>query len=112
MTDCKCLPEGPRSPDVVDERYIGRDETAGRFADVSLLRCSRCRRLWLRYAVEYVAFTRSGRWAAPPIDDKAAAMMTPEAAPEFLEHAEFHIYGGSYWGHAGCRGRGWLYWGL
>jgi hypothetical protein len=55
MTDCKCLSEGPQSPDVVDE---------------------------------------------------------PEAAPEFLEHAEFHIYGGSYWGHAGCRGRGWLYWGL
>jgi hypothetical protein len=112
MKECACLSEGPRRPDVIDERYIGSDETAGRFADVILLRCLRCRRLWLRYAVEYEAFTGSGRWAATPIGDKAAETMTPEAAAEFLDRAEFYIYGGSRCGHAGRRGNGKLRWGI
>ena len=94
MNECTCLSEGPRRPDVIDERYIGRDDTGGRFADVSLLRCSRCRRLWLRYAVEYEAYSRSGRWAAAPIDQTAAVTMTPEVAAPFLDRAELCIVGG------------------
>jgi hypothetical protein len=35
--------------------------------------------LWLRYLVEYDAFSRSGRWAEAPIEEGAAAMMTPQA---------------------------------
>jgi hypothetical protein len=65
MTDCRCLTEGPQRPDVIDERHLGWDKTAGRFAGVTLRRCSRCKRLWLRYAVEHEAFTASGRWAGP-----------------------------------------------
>jgi hypothetical protein len=112
MTDCTCLSDGPRNPDVIDKRYIGCDETSGRFADVTLLRCSRCRRLWLRYAVEYEAFSRSGRWAEAPIGEKEAETMTPEAAAAFFDHAEFYIYGGSRYGHSGRRGSGPLQWGI
>jgi hypothetical protein len=112
MIDCNCLAEGPRQPDVADERYIGCDKASGRFADVTLLRCSRCRRLWLRYAVEYEAFTRSGRWVAAPIDRTAAETMTPEVAAPFLDQAELCIVGGSYYGHAGRRGRGPFHWGI
>jgi hypothetical protein len=112
MNECTCLSEGPRRPDVIDERYIGRDDTGGRFADVSLLRCSRCRRLWLRYAVEYEAYSRSGRWAAAPIDQTAAVTMTPEVAAPFLDRAELCIVGGSYYGHPGRRGRGPFHWGI
>jgi hypothetical protein len=36
---------------------------------------------------------------------KVAETMTPEAAAEFLERAEFYIYGGSRHGHAGRRGK-------
>ena len=112
MTDCKCLTEGLQTPDITDERYLGCDETSGRFADVTLRRCSRCKRLWLRYAVEYEAFTASGRWAEAPIDDMAAAAMTPEAAAAFLDRSEFAVFGGSYHGHAGRRGRGPFGWGI
>jgi hypothetical protein len=112
MTDCRCLSEGPQRPDITDERYLGCDETSGRFADVTLRRCSRCNRLWLRYAVEYEAFTASGRWAEAPIADDDAAAITPESAAAFLDQAEFAIVGGSYYGHAGRRGRGPFRWGI
>jgi hypothetical protein len=110
MTECVCLSAGPRYPDVVDERYIGRDKTEGRFADVTIRRCSRCRRLWLKYFVEYEFYTAAGRWAETPIDEAAAMTMTPEAAPDFLDHAVFYIFGGSYFGHAGHRSSGPISW--
>jgi hypothetical protein len=112
MVECACLHEGPRYPEIVGEQYVGRDETEGRFADVRLLRCARCQRMWLRYQVEYEAFTGSGRWAETPIGEDAAAAMTPEAAAGFLDAAEWYIYGGSNYGHAGRRSRGPLHWGL
>lgn len=110
MTDCACLSAGPRMPDVVDKRYIGCDKTAGQFADVTIRRCSRCRRLWLQYMVEYEAFSASGRWAEAPIDEAAAMAMTPDAAPAFLDGAEFYIFGGSYFGHTGHRSSGPITW--
>jgi hypothetical protein len=112
MTECRCLIEGPQRPDITDEHYLGCDKTSGRFADVTLRRCSRCKRLWLRYSVEYEAFTASGRWAEAPIDDDDAAAMTPETAAAFLDRAEFAVFGGCYYGHAGHRGRGPFRWGI
>jgi hypothetical protein len=108
--DCKCLDGGPICAPGDKARHLGVDTTAGRFADVTLRRCAGCGRLWLRYQVEYEAFTASGRWAEAPIDAASAAAMTPAAAAGFLERAPFHRYGGSYWGHGGKRGRGWLPW--
>jgi hypothetical protein len=71
---CGCLDSGPHYPDIVDTKHIGVDDTEGRFATVELMRCARCRRLWLRYAVEYEGLTASGRWAEVPIgEDEAAA---------------------------------------
>jgi hypothetical protein len=111
MTDCLCLQQGPRHPDVVNERSIGCDETEGRFAAVGLKRCARCGTLWLRYHVEYEGFTASGRWAETPIAEEVAAETTPESAAEFLDAAEWYIYGGSYYGHGGRRSSGPLHWG-
>jgi hypothetical protein len=54
--------------------------------------------------------SRSGRWAEALIDEGAAATMTPEAAAEFIHAAEWHVFGGSYWGHSGRRGKGRLPW--
>ena len=112
MSECRCLTEGPQRPDIADERYIGCDKTSGRFADVTVRRCSRCQRLWLRYFVDYEAFSGPARWAEAPIDEKEAEAMTPEAAAEFLDRAELAVCGGSYYGHAGRRGRGPFRWGL
>lgn len=88
------------------ERQVGIDETAGRYADVTLERCTRCWRLWLGYAVECEAISASGRWAMAPIGDTDTATMTPEAAVRFIEAAPWHVHGGSYFGHAGKRGSG------
>ena len=110
MTDCACLTAGPRWPDVIDERHIGWDKTDGRFADVTIRRCSRCRRLWLKYLVEREFYTAAGRFAEAPISEADAATMTPEDAPAFLDSAEFYIYGGSHFGHAGHRGSGPIWW--
>ena len=114
MTDesSTCLDSGPRHPDILDSRHLGWDKTEGRFADVELMRYSRGRRLWLRYSVEYEAFTSSGRWAEVPIGENDVATMTPERAAAFIAAAPWHIYGGSYWGHAGRKGSGWIHWGL
>ena len=62
--DCRCLAEAPTHPDAVEERVIGTDPSHGRFAAVTLVRCARCNRLWLRYAVEYEHLTAAGRWGA------------------------------------------------
>lgn len=109
---CPCLQHGPPFFHDAHTRFVGVDETDGRFADVTLCRCPQCARTWLRYQVEYEAFTASGRWCMAPIDPALAARITPEAAATALADAEWHIFGGSYFGHAGRRGRGRIHWGL
>ena len=76
---------------LAQEREVGRDETEGRFADVTLWRCPTCRRAWVRYQVEYEVFTASGRWAMCLLDPQAEGNVTPETAPEFIDRAPWHI---------------------
>jgi hypothetical protein len=107
---CACMEAGAG---VVGDRDIGVDETEGRFADVGLGRCRACGRTWLRYHVEYEAFSESGRWAMCLVDPAGLDTITPSAAPVIIEAAPWHIYGGSFWGHAGQRGTGGrLPWGI
>jgi hypothetical protein len=103
MTACACIELGPRRPDVVEERYVGQDPTEGRFADVTVRKCARCHRLWLRYQYEFEAFTASGRWAEAPIDEATAATMTATSAHRYIHMAPWRIIGGSYFGQAGKR---------
>lgn len=108
--ECTCLIAGPRRADIAATIDIGVDETRGRFASVDIDRCGRCQRLWLRYQVEYEAFTASGRWATCPINETNAACITPEAAADFIDRQPWYIYGGSHWRHAGKRGSGKVHW--
>ena len=109
---CGCLAVGPRFPDAIRERQVGVDGTEGRFADVEVIKCKACDRLWLRYHVEYESFSRSGRWAAAVIDDEMARHVSPEQASDFIAAQAWYVFGGSYWGHAGQRGQGPLRWRL
>ena len=69
-----------------------------------------CQRLWLRYFVEYEAFSRSGRWARGLISEAEAEVIAPEDAPAHLERLPSYLYGGSYFdGQAGVRS-GWMRW--
>jgi len=43
----------------LEQRYVGADEHYG---EVSLSRCRRCGRCWLRYLMEYEYLTAAGRW--------------------------------------------------
>lgn len=107
--DCACVTRAGAWR-ALDERYLGTDRTNGRFADVTLRRCASCGRLWLRYQLEYEAFSRSGRWAEGVIDAATAAAITPESAAGLLAELPWHVYGGSWFGHAGKRGAGPVPW--
>jgi hypothetical protein len=103
LTGCACE-HGSASYRRFESRDLGCDETDGRFAEVTLDRCRTCGRLWLRYLVEYEAFSRSGRWARGLISDDAASTITPEAAVPYLNRLDWYLYGGSYFhGLAGVR---------
>ena len=98
---CECLELGPRR---FDEAFVGIDRTSGRFGEVSVRTCRACGRRWLRYHVEYEAFTGSGRWYTGLLPD--GAEVTPEAAAPLLERLPWHVYGGSWFGTSGRRGSG------
>jgi hypothetical protein len=109
---CGCAETDQRLPDIRVERAIGEDKTKGRYAEVELVRCTRCGTSWVKYFVEYEAFTGSGRWAMAPIGAAAAAAIRPEEVPAYLEAAPWFVFGGSYHGHGGKRGQGKLRWDL
>lgn len=105
--DCRCLkdcpPDGVRHYSWFESTALGVDETSGRFAEVSLERCKACGRLWIRYYVEYEAFSQSGRWAAGLISEQDAATIKPEQVADYLAKLEWCIIGGSYYRRPGKR---------
>jgi hypothetical protein len=97
--------------DCFDNKAVGVDPTEGRYAEVSLRRCRRCSRLWLRYFVEYESFSRSGRWARGLISERDAETITPEAAAPYLARLPWYLYGGSYFDGVPGRRSGGMIWG-
>ncbi|MGD1318339.1 hypothetical protein [Chryseobacterium sp. 2R14A] len=88
------------------ESLIGVDKTNGRYADVSLLQCKLCQRIWIKYLVEFESFSKSGRWYRGIISKKEANVMPPENAVEYLENVDWYIFGGSYFESTGTFGQG------
>jgi hypothetical protein len=109
-TGCACE-QGSASYRQFESRDLGCDQTEGRFAEVTLTRCRTCGRLWLRYLVEYEAFSRSGRWARGLISDEAARTITPEAAVPHLDGLDWYLYGGSYFDGVAGKRSGPMRWG-
>jgi hypothetical protein len=108
MTACQCTADEPVF-DTEVVRFVGIDETNGRFARVAVERCRRCGRLWLRYAVEYEGFSESGRWYRGQIGADLARTVAAETALGVLAGLAWHVYGGSYFRTAGRRGTGPLF---
>lgn len=102
MSQCICM-EPPFHHTNFDSHSVGIDETNGRFADVSMERCKQCGRRWLRYFVEYEAFSRSGRWYRGLMADEMAERVTPATAVSILESLEWRFCGGSYFNSSGHR---------
>ena len=110
-TNCPCEdPEAPRG--LLSSHRGGVDETWGRFADVTISRCRRCGQHWVKYQLEYEAFSRSGRWARGKIDADLAATIAVEEVAEHINALPAYIAGGSYFGSTGQIRRGRMPWGI
>jgi len=108
-----CACEDPAAPrDQFLAFQYGCDETGGRYADVTLSRCRECRRIWLRYSVEYESFSRSGRWARGIITEAQAETLTPETAADCLAGLDWYLYGGSYFDGRSGRRKGSMHWAI
>ncbi len=110
-SDCACF-NPPFNFQDFTEKFIGVDETHGRFGDVSVDTCKHCGTRWLRYHVVYEGFSESGRWYRGLVSDEQLAEITPQTAVEFLESLPWRFYGGSYFRTSGRRGEGPVHVGL
>lgn len=105
MSACHCMTP-PFSFKDYDSQLLGVDETNGRFGEVSIETCKACGSRWLRYFVEYEAFSESGRWYRGQVTPEMVESLTPEQAPELLADLPWHFYGGSYFRTTGRKGYG------
>ena len=93
---CICLNE-PLTFDQYNEvKFVGVDETNGRFGEVHIWQCKHCGQHWLYYLVEYEAFSKSGRYFMGRITPELAETLLPNAAVDYLNKLDWHLYRGSY----------------
>lgn len=106
--NCKCEMPPLNYRDYISSE-LGIDHTKGRYGEVTIEQCRRCKRKWIRYLVEYESFSNSGRWYRGIIDQNDIKKITPENAIEYIENLEWYLYGGSYFSHSGAIGQGKAY---
>lgn len=102
---CRCMTPPFNYADYT-EVAIGTDDTGGRFGEVSLLTCKSCGHDWLKYHVEYEAFSKSGRWFRGPVSPEVARSVRPETALALLGSMEWYFAGGSYFDSTGFKTSG------
>jgi len=85
---------------------VGTDSTNDVNAQVSIIQCKLCQRIWLNYAIEFPNFPDYGRWCKGIIAKKEVVGMKPENAIEYLENLQWYICGGSYFGNKEVFGEG------
>ena len=90
--------------DLIESEYrtsiVGTDFTDGKNAEISIIQCRLCQRIWLKYNLE------SDRWFKGIIAKKEVAEMKPENAIKYLENLPWYICGGSYFGNKEVFGEG------
>jgi hypothetical protein len=105
MSQCRCMTPAVDFGDF-DSQAVGIDETRGRHGEVSVETCKECGTRWLRYFVEYEAFSQSGRWYRAIVSADVLATLKPEDSVGVLEQVPWYFYGGSYFRTSGDRGSG------
>lgn len=85
----------PDLPHELEKRGIGVDDNYG---EITLLRCTRCGRCWLRYFVEYEYLSGSGRWFEGEIPAKIAGTLSVADAVEAFGRMEWYFRSGSAFG--------------
>jgi hypothetical protein len=92
--DPTCLCAGGRfGGDNFESTDLGTDR---RYGEVSLIRCRRCRCLWLHYYDVQEAFTGSGRWYHGLIAPELEGAISAEKALEILGKLDGYWCGGSF----------------
>lgn len=89
---CACLTSKDSNLIVIQE--LGMDSN---FAEVSILECEECKRLWLRYFYEIEAFSNSGRWYLGNISSEDRETLMATNAKASLEKLGWYFCGGSYY---------------
>lgn len=105
-TNCKCMtpPLDYRDFEIDSiSNSFGEDQHGG---EIAVERCLHCGTTWLRYFVEYPAFTSSGRWCRGVVTDQELAGLTSANALGFLERLPWYLYGGSFFRSTGKVGKG------
>lgn len=86
-----------------ETKVLGVDQAIRWSGDVSMDRCKKCGREWLKYLYENEAFTKSGRWYLGLITPEQAQEVTAGTALALLASLSWHFYGGSYYDSTGQR---------
>lgn len=90
--------------DLIESEYrtsiVGTDFADGKNAEVSIIQCRLCQRIWLKYTIEL------DRWFKGIIAKKEVADMKPENAVEYLENLPWYICGGNFFGNKEVFGEG------
>lgn len=96
--------------DLIESEYrtsiVGTDFTDGKNAEVSIIQCRLCQRIWLKYTVESQTSPELNRWYKGIIAKKEVIGMKPENAIKYLENLPWYICGGSYFGNKEVFGEG------
>ena len=98
---CDCLNRPLPFDQYVQVKFIGVDETNGRFGEVTVRKCKNCGQYWLHYLVEYEAFANSSRYFMGLVTPEIAESLLPETVVEYLNKLDWHLYGGSHFGGKG-----------
>lgn len=85
---------------------VGTDFTSDKYAEVSIIQCRLCQRIWLKYTVESETSPELSRWFKGIIAKKEVAEMKPENAIEYLENLQWYIGGGNFFGNKEVFGEG------
>ncbi|CAD7813804.1 hypothetical protein CHRY9390_02713 [Chryseobacterium aquaeductus] len=96
--------------DLIESEYrksnVGTDSTEGRMAQVSVIQCRLCQRIWIKYDISFQNSLELGRWYKGIIAKKDVSEMKPENVVEHLENLEWYVCGGEFFGNKEVFGQG------
>ena len=100
---CGCEKPNQASADYRTSK-IGTDLTDGRNAEVDVLQCKLCQRIWIIYSLAADS-SSAAKWFKGIVAKKDLSTITPENALQHLENLEWYLYGGADFGEKFGQGK-------
>lgn len=98
---CKCMTPPLHYQDVEQDAagdLFQEDRWGG---EITVERCKSCGTKWIRYFIEYPAFTSSGRWCRAPVTDEVLRNLSADEVLAYIVNQPLYLYGGSFFGSSG-----------